>query len=811
MSKKLWKICRYIAGPLVSVLLLILFLHSEILQESITHYHTGEGSIMLDLAENDETVIQQFRPVHSHLESISFLLEFPDGWDGEVEFSITDASGKEFYHQILYSQNLNPGAYTDVKTDLWLKAGRRYYERIRVSASSQGQYPSIAICGRENRLPEKGKLVENAAEDSAISGWNKGDQLVTRYEYGNALRAGVLLQLILLCLATAVLIMAGLPDRWWLRKAAGILLLFAMPVLLGYRLEMLTYNASMYLPMALKWNLFMMALLEVFLLLVTHSPGLTVSISGFVLTLLYSANHYICLFRGTPLRMNDLTAIKTAATVAGGYDYTPTGALALCWLWCFFFVVAGLCTIGGKKEAVDGRRPLKIPVISKPVLYGMTFAMAVLLGGVSWYVFVCTDFFQQRGFADEEFNGFYHDVIYSFDGYLVASFIEIQNSRPVPPKGYDAGQVETLLSGMQKESGEKIVQQDYPHIIIVMNESLADLNVLTELNMIGENMEFMKSLQENTVKGYTNAAVLGGGTANSEFEMLTGCTTAFYATNYYPYQQAVTRPLHSMVSQLEKYGYTTVSMHPELADNWNRQKVYRYLGFENSLWKQDFAGAQVIHRGVSDLETYHKIIDIYENRQEGKPLFVFDITMQNHGAYMGDDGPYEIRDLTCNNSSVDQYLSLVKISDEALEELVHYFEKEEEKVIICIFGDHQPAVTNTIVDKYHLDTRENPEEHMKMFKTPFYIWANYDIEEGDGYDISMNYLGGLILDTAGVPLSPYFSYLKQLRQEYPIITINGYVDKNGGYHDWNEPDPFDSYRAVQYNYLFDKNTFSWAY
>lgn len=83
------------------------------------------------------------------------------------------------------------------------------------------------------------------------------------------------------------------------------------------------------------------------------------------------------------------------------------------------------------------------------------------------------------------------------------------------------------------------------------------------------------------------------------------------------------------------------------------------------------------------------------------------------------------------------------------------------------------------------------------------IWANYDIEEQIGMDISMKYLGGL-LETAGIPRSPYFQFLSVLRKEYPIITVNGYVDADGNFSAWSgENTEFLEYRILQYNYLFD--------
>ena len=330
--------------------------------------------------------------------------------------------------------------------------------------------------------------------------------------------------------------------------------------------------------------------------------------------------------------------------------------------------------------------------------------------------------------------------------------------------------------------------------------------------MSQDNLAFFNSLRDNTVRGYVNASVLGGGTANSEFEVFTGCSMAFFPVNYYPYQQAIKKPVHTMVSAMQNYGYTAISMHPEVESNWNRTNVYRYFGFDQSLWKPDFEGAEIIHAGVSDAETFHRVEELYENREPGEKLFIFDLTMQNHGGYHGKETPFAVKETYMQNAILDEYLSLVKKSDDAFADLVHYFEGQEEKVVICMYGDHQPWVSDLIVSAYHTPADSEPLSLMKKYKTPFVIWANYDIDEGEGYDISMNYLGGLLQRTAGIPLTPYFTFLEQQREAYPIITVNGYVDAEGEYHNWDgSGTEFSDYRMLQYNYLYDDNTVDWGF
>ncbi len=422
---------------------------------------------------------------------------------------------------------------------------------------------------------------------------------------------------------------------------------------------------------------------------------------------------------------------------------------------------------------------------------------------------------QEHGFS--YYSGINQEYTYYFDGYLVGSMLNIRYSRVTPPEGYSAERVEEILEEARgKAQGpEDGNAEELPHMILIMNESFSDLRVNGNLELSRENLNFIRGLRENTIQGYVNASVLGGGTANSEFEVFTGCTMGFLPDSYYAYQQAVTGPMDSMITNLKEAGYTAYSMHPERALNWRRNVVYDYLGFETSLWKEDFAGTEVIHSGVSDAETYRKVEELYENRKQGERLFIFDLTMQNHGYYRKTNVARTVEASNVDCDEADIYLSLIYESDRAFGELVEYFENQDERVIICMFGDHQPKFeSETFYEDIYRQTEGLSEEDKKrnLYKTPFVIWANYDIPEARGLDISMNYLGVLLQQTAGVELTPYAAFLAEQMEDYPVITVNGYVDSGGNYSNWSgEKDEFLDYRMLQYNYLFDRDTVDWGY
>ena len=579
-------------------------------------------------------------------------------------------------------------------------------------------------------------------------------------------------------------------ESGW-KQLPGWLVFAVAPAVLGYRLEMLSADLQYLLPYAVVWNIGIMYWLQFVLLLLTNSPGLSVILVNLVTTVLYSVNYFVFAYRGEPVRINDITAAGTAAQVAANYDYTPTPYMAITWVLAAVVVVlAWVC--GRNIKVVKTGITRRMVCVSAGVL-------VLLAGG---YGLLGTELLQHCGFR--EMHGYEQNMSFYYNGFLVDSCIDIQNARVREPAGYSEETVKDYLDRYTVE--ESVWDSELPHVILIMNESFGDLRILGNLEISDENMEFFNSLQENVIRGTVNASVLGGGTANSEFEVFTGCSMGLLPSGYYAYQQCVKKPLPSIVSAMEDAGYTTISMHPEIASNWNRDKVYEYLGFDRMLWKEDFETGEVVHSGLSDGDTYRKVIELYENRAEGEKLFVFDLTMQNHGGYEESNVEHTVKGVNVSSDEADTYLSLIRRSDEDFEQLIHYFEQAEEEVIICMFGDHLPKFGDEgFYQKLAAQTPDmsDLDRILNEYKTPFLIWSNRELEEQQGLDISMNYLGVLLLESVGVKMPAYFSYLGELMQEYPIITVNGYQDAEENFVNWSgEDDEFQIYRMLQYHLLF---------
>lgn len=385
------------------------------------------------------------------------------------------------------------------------------------------------------------------------------------------------------------------------------------------------------------------------------------------------------------------------------------------------------------------------------------------------------------------------------------------------PEGYSQDALNDIQSGIN-ENGTPVVggatgDTQPVNVIAIMNESFADLGTVGDFTTNQDYLPFWRSLTENTVKGYAYSSVFGGTTANSEFEFLTGNSTAFTPPGTVPYQMYVKEGSESLVAQMNALGYTSIASHPYLSSGWNRPAVYADLGFSQSLFQEDFEGAEKYRNYITDQSNYEKLVQLYEEKQDDEKLFLFNVTMQNHSGY---DVPwttlprevYLTGTMQGRHPTVDQYLSLIYQSDKAFEYLINYFSQVEEPTVVVMFGDHQPQVAGSFYSKM-LGSSPDLATQQDKYKVPFLIWANYDIEEKDGIETSLNYISTLLCETANLPLTGYQQFLSELNETVPALNANGYMDRDGKWHERistmseEEQKALNEYQMLQYNELFE--------
>nr|MCR5033550.1 LTA synthase family protein [Lachnospiraceae bacterium] len=346
--------------------------------------------------------------------------------------------------------------------------------------------------------------------------------------------------------------------------------------------------------------------------------------------------------------------------------------------------------------------------------------------------------------------------------------------------------------------------------VVIMDEAFSDLTVLGDMPTNTDPIPFVHSMlegAEDTVSGTLNVSVVGGNTANTEFEFLTGNTMAFLPTGSIPYQQYINGEISALPRYLESLGYDTVAMHPYYPTGWERNEVYPRMGFSKMLFKDDFTDTRILRKYVDDASDFENVIRQFESKGED-PLFVFNVTMQNHSSYSEeyDNLPLSVHMDGVKNVSLSTYLTLCNYTDQALEDLIEYFSSYEEDTIIVFFGDHQPAASVVSPVWKHngkSSTSLSEEDQILRYQVPYLIWANFDIEEAQQVETSANYLAAHVLKCAGIPLADYQIILQNIEEEVPVVTAACIKDKFGNVLESEErKDILETYQKLQYYRLF---------
>ena len=249
-------------------------------------------------------------------------------------------------------------------------------------------------------------------------------------------------------------------------------------------------------------------------------------------------------------------------------------------------------------------------------------------------------------------------------------------------------------------------------------------------------------------------------------------------------------------------------MHPYPAENWKRDECYPNMGFDEFLAGDYYKGCETFRNYVSDRADYQKIIELVEQKKNpDDKLFVFNVTMQNHGGYdiplRSDIDLISVEKQYENYGDLINYLTLMRESDKAFIKLLEYFSEQDDPVLICMFGDHQPALDDVFISS--LGEYSEIADIEKRYITPYIIWGNYDFDLGnENKDMSINYLGANLLKIAGIH-SEYMEYLLDLEKEIPIINQAGYQTADEKWHDISEEnDKLNEYKALQYYELFER-------
>lgn len=534
--------------------------------------------------------------------------------------------------------------------------------------------------------------------------------------------------------------------------------------------------------------------LEIGVYLVTMNMFWTTLLTNLVVLILDLINYFKFDMKGEVFSFSDLSLYKEAMEVAGKFEIHISYILVIVFLVAIainFITWFAACNANIKLKSKRIR--ILCGVLGVCICVGVPQFGEVLykLSNHVGEVFTPEFYYEQKG--------------------VIAGLIRTLPTHVQKPENYSKTTINDIVSEVKISDSD---ERQLPNVIMIMNESLYDINSLEEVNLSKEPLESLKNYQKEFSSGIFLSPTYGGITCQVEYEVLTGYPSknvaGFAYTNY------ITESINSLVRLYKKNGYETYAFHPNTKTFFNRNKVYNYMGFDHTYFVNDFALDIKYTTGgwCYDEALYNNIMHEYENSSKETPKFYFIVTTQNHGGHVWDfdDEKY----ISVLNEDMEQdaykalttYANLCKYSDNALDKLLQYFDSVEENTIIVLWGDHAPDLGQYNLDfsvDLPVDSKLERINYRNKHSTPLLIWNNYGLEKKDVGYMPAYRLGAYVTYLAGIKTDPYINFLAD--SSFPTTVAQFMVTNDGEVKEFNQEvsDRMNDLWLLQYDRMFGKN------
>lgn len=501
--------------------------------------------------------------------------------------------------------------------------------------------------------------------------------------------------------------------------------------------------------------------------------------------------------RDDPVSLPDLALLREAVTAAGSYD------LQFDWAETWICTAALALLLAGA-------------VLTRPQRQGQNYAArraAVFTGSLCLLAgLTATVYASPAVFAALPCSNRYHmSTVCRETGFFYTFLRSATQNRLQKPDGFS-------LSGTMQAVAQTATAPDDPvpvHVLFVMSEAFSDLTDADAFDWQGTDDPLLHfhALQqsEHAISGHLVVPWFGGGTADTEFDVLTGMQTAMLSDTSVSAFRVMHQGLPSVFRTAAQNGWQTAFLHPGKAWFYNRQNAYRWLGARQIVFEQAFTDALFKGGYVSDASLANYIIQDFKRRlEDGAPQMTYVTTIQNHMAYSAekyaaedDVQPLSLAEGQTLSAQAEEMLTSyaygVRDADVMLGRLVYYFERQDEPVLLVWFGDHMPSLGEEYLCYRELGMDmsgdRSDEDWLDAYAPPFLLWANDAAADALEFDtlaerlalpedgrLSASFLGAAVLDAVGCGQSDaFFAFVNALRRELPVVQRGTVVDAQGEY------------------------------
>lgn len=523
-------------------------------------------------------------------------------------------------------------------------------------------------------------------------------------------------------------------------------------------------------------------------------------IGGFVLLVLALISQYKMSFLREPLLPWDLFLSKQGADLlpylAKGVGWlnivTLVGFLLLCVL---LWQVLPTVHLRRTWRAVLGGTAV---VVFTVVSLASPSVLSVLAGvGVTNYVFE-------------------QDANFHYNGFALGFAMNVGNVVIHEPAGYNREAVQAALATAAEKTPAPNAGQgpsvQRPNVIFVMSEAFWDPTQLPNVTFDRDPLPNLRALMNKHTSGWLYSPQFGGGTANVEFEVLTGHSTSFLPAGSVAYQQYIRAPMTSLASLYAEEGYQTIALHSYEKWFWKRDMVYPYFGFQRFIGLDEFEQPAYNGPFVSDAEITKAIGQL--TAESTDPLFLYTVTMQNHGPYAERRYENTIRvagDVTEESRSIlETYAQGLADSDAQLQELVYHLQKQKEPTMLVFFGDHLPVLNDVYRETGYFDdpAASATQRYTRQYTTPLLIWTNYKQPRQKIAGLNASFLGAKVLQMTNAKTTPYLDFVNRVAAQTPVLRHELVMSAEGVIHAGIPAELEElkhQYEILQYDQMFGKH------
>ncbi len=533
-------------------------------------------------------------------------------------------------------------------------------------------------------------------------------------------------------------------------------------------------------PMLFLLNTLPIGLLTLALTCLTGNVFFGAAIVDLCVGALSIANRVKLEVRDEPVFPRDLGLLKEVGSAMGAYDIRfPAAAIA-----AVLATTLLLCALGLLVQC----RPFPIARLRGWAGRLTGFAAALCaLAGLIVTVYASNDLYNSFHVT----NAYYIPSVFNELGFPYC-FCHQFTTYPVDkPEGFRRADAESWDNAATNAAPGKAV-----NVVMVMDEAFSDITDAPAFAFSEEDepLKNLHALRQNphALTGHIVVPGFAGGTANTEFDVLTGMQTNALSATTTSAMRVINRNLDSLFRVFDDDGYHTSYFHPGNDWFYNRENVYRWFGAQETVFIDQMENPEYKGTWVADHYLTGLIEDEFEKTAaSGQPLFHFTTTIQNHMAYTagkyGEGYDFPAVPLTCAVSEdvetmLRVYTEGVRDADALLGSLWQYFAQRQEPVVLVFFGDHLPYLGDNQKGYAELGLTDGADwGTLTSYETPYVIWANDAAAEvldwGNAIEalelpetVSAAFLGASVLELTGRgDATAWFSFLNTLRREAPVI------------------------------------------